>query len=99
MSPHPTPELERDVEAYFVRRVNYFGGMSVKLAPTRKGTPDRLALLGGRLYLVELKTPTGSLSRAQVKWHEDALNAGVIVHTVYGRKGVEDWFEKIWQQS
>lgn len=74
---------ERNVESYLSRRVAQLGGISVKLAPTAKGVPDRLILLPeGRCLLVELKAPGRSPSPAQAEWHRRALELGTQVHVI-----------------
>lgn len=87
------PELESRVEARLRDRVRKAGGMSVKLAPTEKGVPDRLVILGGRVYLVELKAVGGAVSPAQAVWHRRALERGVRVVVLTGRDEVDAWVE------
>lgn len=86
-------ELESSLEAHFYRTVRMtLGGSVYKMAPTVKGMPDRLVLLpGGRMYLVELKTLTGTKSPSQNLWHQRAAQLGTVVHTLYGRTQVDQW--------
>lgn len=84
-------ELESRVEARLRDRVRKAGGMSVKLAPTEKGVPDRLVILGGTIHLVELKAVGGTLSPAQRHWHNRAAQRGVTVTTLTGRDEVDAW--------
>jgi len=86
-------ELESSLEAHFYRTVRlHLGGMVDKIAPTRKGIPDRLVLLpGGRMYLVELKTLQGRTSAAQDLYHERAAALGTTVHVLSGRAGIDAW--------
>ena len=86
-------ELESRVEARLRDRVRKAGGMSVKVAPTEKGVPDRLVILGGNIYLVELKAVGGSLSPAQKHWHRRAAQRGVDVVVLTGRDEVDAWVE------
>lgn len=55
---------ESELEAIFVKRVKKAGGRAYKFtSPGRRGMPDRIALFpGGRVFMVELKTPEGRLS-------------------------------------
>ena len=46
------------------------------------------------IYLVELKTDTGSLSKIQVWWHKKAETFGVQVHVLYGKADVDRWIEE-----
>lgn len=66
--------------------------MSIKLAPTRAGIPDRLILLpGGGLHLVELKTTTGAVRPIQAVFHERAAALGVHVAVLRGRGEILAW--------
>lgn len=95
--PAPTAhELEASLEAYFYREVRLRGGMVDKVAPTRKGMPDRLVLLpGGRIFLVELKAYDGRVSAAQALYHERAAVLGTRVQLLVGRGGVDAWLGKV----
>lgn len=46
---------------------------------------------GGGIWLVELKTETGRLSKAQELWHSRAAALGTKVAVAYGRAGVDAW--------
>lgn len=89
--PTTTTTTEASLEGTFRRELHRIGGLVVKLAPVTKGTPDRMVLLDGNIYLVELKTETGRLSPAQRAWHEKATQRGVEVVVLYGRAEVEEW--------
>lgn len=79
--------LERDYERKFVARVRALGGMTLKLAPTTAGAPDRLVILpGGRIELVELKAPGGRLRPVQEVWHRKAAARGVRVRVLTGEE-------------
>ena len=87
--------LERKAEELLVRRVTAAGGLCPKLAPTEAGIPDRLVVYGGRLWLVELKRPSGRLRAVQRAWHARAARAGVTVVVLYGEDGVASWLESV----
>lgn len=97
LRPAPTVrELEASLEAYFYQQVRLRGGMVDKIAPTRKGMPDRLVLLpGGRVYLVELKALDGRTSPAQDLYHQRAAALGTRVQLLVGRVGVDRWLRKV----
>lgn len=84
---------EAELETYFRRRVQLsLGGLCLKLAPTVKGMPDRLVLLpGGRMHLVELKTPTGRTSASQRHLHDVLAKLGIHVAVLYGPEEVTAW--------
>lgn len=92
----PNAELEASLEAYFRKRVRLsLGGVVYKLAPTEVGIPDRLvALPGGRVMLVELKTVFGSLSPKQKHVHEKLAELGTKVHVLYGRPAIDAWIQE-----
>lgn len=88
--------LESELAARHLRRDvrKLLHGMVVQLIPTVAGIPDRLVLLpGGRLFLIELKTETGSLSEIQKEWHKKAALTGTKVFVLYGVKDVDAWIE------
>lgn len=94
------PELERDLEAFFYKKVRGVGGMVLKLAPTTAGAPDRLALLpGSGLFLVELKTSRGDLRPIQRLWHSRAGALGTRVYVLRGRGEVLDWLRTHYAQE
>lgn len=70
-APPAKVHTEAELEAIFRARVRLvLGGKIEKVAPTRRGMPDRLVLLPcNRIWLVELKTATGQLSDIQKQWH------------------------------
>lgn len=92
----PNAELEASLEAYFRKRVRLsLGGVVYKLAPTETGIPDRLvALPGGRVILVELKTVFGSLSPRQKYVHEKLAELGTVVPVLYGRPAIDQWVQE-----
>jgi hypothetical protein len=80
------------LEAWFRVAVRRAGGYTVKLAPTEAGVPDRLVVLPrNRMYLVELKTSTGTLSAIQKAWHRRFYQLGTVVHVLYGREDAAMW--------
>lgn len=86
-----TDHLERAIEATFYRAVRMAGGSAHKLAPTDVGMPDRMVLLHGRVYLVELKKLGGKLRPAQLEWHRRAAGKGVHVVVLTGRDQALSW--------
>lgn len=82
---------EASLEGVFRRELHRIGALVVKLAPVTKGTPDRMVLLDGQIYLVELKTETGRLAPAQRAWHDKAADRGCPVVVLYGRAEIEEW--------
>lgn len=88
--------LERELEAFFRRRVMLAGGYTIKLAPTERGIPDRLVIFPrGRMYLVELKTEKGRLSPIQKHWHDRLASRHVTVYVLYGKDDVVAWIRSV----
>jgi hypothetical protein len=59
--------LERDIERYLVDRVHELGGEAYKFtSPSHRGVFDRIVVMPrGVVWFVELKSPTGKMSRLQ----------------------------------
>lgn len=86
---------EADLEAYFMRACRREGWKAVKLLPSERGVPDRMVMTnGGGIWLVELKTEKGRLSKAQELWHSRAAKLGTKVFVAYGRAGVDGWIAR-----
>ena len=87
---------EAQLETIFRDRVRSLGGLAIKMAPTERGVPDRMAVMpGGRIYLVELKTETGVLSPIQRHWHDRLAERDVGVVVLRGEGGVKEWVRHI----
>lgn len=70
--------LERQIEAYLVKRVKELGGIAYKfVSPAHRGVSDRIVVLpGGGVVFVELKTETGALSPLQEQFAKDMTRLG-----------------------
>lgn len=86
-------ELESLAERLLHDRVSAAGGLCPKLAPVDAGTPDRLVIWEGKVYLVELKRPSGRVRPIQVAWHNRARRAGVEVVLLSGTVEVSAWLD------
>ncbi len=82
---------ERTLERYLVRETDRRGGKALKLIPaTLVGFPDRTILAPvGRVAFVELKTPRGRLSPAQIRWTDILSGLGFDVLVVRTRLDVD----------
>ena len=59
---------EKDVERYLIDRVKELNGKTYKFtSPTAAGVPDRIVLLAGHVFFVEVKRPDGKLTPRQVE--------------------------------
>lgn len=74
---------ERSIEQYFTRRIQTIGGLAMKFtSPGLAGVPDRLVLIKGRAVFVELKSPTGRVTRRQALMHRRLQGLGFPVEVV-----------------
>lgn len=86
-------QLEKEVEAYLVRRVKALGGQCLKwVSPGNSGVPDRIVLLpGGHVCFVELKQPKGGrVGHLQEYWRMKLTDLDFEAHVINSKTGV-DW--------
>jgi hypothetical protein len=68
------------------------GGWAIKLLPSVSGLPDRIVLLpGGRIYFVELKSPTGTVAPHQTVVHRRLRTLGFVVEVLANPEAVRSW--------
>ncbi len=68
---------ESRVEKVLGWEVKDRGGWAIKFLPSVSGLPDRIVLLpGGRIYFVELKSPTGTVKPHQTVIHNRLRRLG-----------------------
>lgn len=90
--PGPEAKVEKHLDVEARKR----GGMTMKMAPTMTGMPDRLVVLpGGQLYPVELKAKNGVLSERQKKVHHDFALRDYIVPVLSSVEAVDRWFTSL----
>lgn len=82
--------LESAVERVFNEHVQELGGSTTKWVGIG-GNPDRVVLLDGGIYLVEIKADGGELEPLQRLWHRRAAEKGVHVYVVTGSKEARAW--------
>jgi hypothetical protein len=88
---------EKEIEAYFVKRVKALGGYSYKFrSVTQRGVADRIACLpNGQTWFVELKKPGGRLSPLQDVFAEQMATARQHYAVLWSKEGVDSWAERI----
>ena len=88
--------LERNLEQYFAKQIKKLGGLSYKFtSPANAGIADRVVILpGGAVWLVELKTDTGKLSKLQALFNKRVTALGANACVLYGKAGVDDWLNR-----
>ena len=87
---------ENSVETYFDKQVRRLGGKSYKwVSPGCVGVTDRIAIISGKVYFVEIKTCDGTLSPMQERRIQEINNLGAFAIAIYGMYGVDEFIEKI----
>ncbi len=85
--------LERDIEAYLVKRCKEIGALCDKFtSPSRRSVPDRLITFGARVLFVELKATGKKPTEAQVRDHGRRRAAGAEVVWLDSKEAVV-WLE------
>lgn len=90
--------LEKDIEAYLVKRAREIGGVAYKFtSPSRRSVPDRLVVLPDRPpFFVELKAPGKKSTKRQVEEQRKLRAMGQIVFSdVDSKDKVEDLLEEV----
>lgn len=88
--------LEKQIEAYFVKRVKELGGKAYKFnSPSNRGVSDRIAVLpNGQAWFVELKRPDGKLTALQTLFAEDMRKMGQRYACLYSKEDVDQWISQ-----
>lgn len=85
---------ERDLEAYFVKRVKEEGWLQRKfVSPGVRGVPDRILAAKGSLFLVEFKALGKSLRPSQRREHSKWHAQGIATFTISSVEGVDRFFK------
>jgi hypothetical protein len=87
--------LERDIERYLVDRVHELGGEAYKFtSPSHRGVFDRIVVMPrGIVWFVELKTPTGKMSRLQELFQKRLTELGQRNVVLSSRDAVNNFIE------
>lgn len=81
---------ENKVERYLDKEVAKLGGLTRKwVSPGRDGVPDRIVIINGVVWFVEVKTIDGATSEVQKREHQRLRDCGGDVTTIYGNAGVD----------
>ena len=82
---------ESEIENYLVERVKALGGEVRKVRWIgRRGAPDRLVMLPGKIVWVELKAPGAKVRPHQVREHERMRRMGPRVEVVDSVQAVDE---------
>lgn len=86
---------ENKVEKVLDEQFKKLGGTTRKwVSPGVDGVPDRICILKGRVWLVEVKTVDGKLSTTQRREHQRLESHGMNVVTVYGAVDIHRFIER-----
>lgn len=93
----PIPKIsEKAVERYLVLECRSRGWICWKFSsPNKRGVPDRLVVSPGGVFFVEVKGPTGRLTKLQNKTIEDLLRQRADVWVVRNREEVQSLIREI----
>jgi hypothetical protein len=88
--------LERDIEVYLVKRVKALGGHAYKfVSPSNRGVADRLVVLPGVVWFVEVKAEGGRLSPLQTLFIEQMKRLDQNVIVVWNKEDVDRWIASL----
>lgn len=83
---------ENRVETTLRVEVKARGGWAIKFLPSVSGLPDRIVLMpGGRIFFVELKSPTGTVAPHQTVIHRRLSDLGFEVLVLSHPDAVREW--------
>ena len=87
--------LEKQIEAYFVKRVKEIGGVAYKfVSPAHRGVADRVVCLSdGQTWFVELKTESGRLSPLQKVFQSDMARLNQKYACLWSKEHVDEWLK------
>jgi hypothetical protein len=89
--------MEKQIEAYLVRRVKALGGVAYKFtSPAHRGVADRIVVLpGGRVWFVEVKQMGGRLSPLQRVFADEIAALGCDYRIVWSKEDVDAFIAAI----
>ncbi len=87
---------ENKVERYLDSEIMKLGGITRKwVAPGMNGVLDRIAIVTGNVWFVEVKTVDGRLSSWQEREIKRLKDHGAKALVVYGQNGVDEFIEMV----
>ena len=79
--------LESRIQRNIIKKVEKLGGLAYKLHTNSvSGLPDLVILYEGLVFFVEVKQPTGVVSKRQKYMHEKFRSVGHEVYILYDDK-------------
>jgi hypothetical protein len=87
---------ENKVERYLDSEIMKLGGITRKwVSPGVNGVPDRIVIVNGLVWFVEVKTIDGRLSPWQKREIDRLRDHGVSALVVYGVEGVDEFIKEV----
>lgn len=85
--------LERQVEAYLVKKVKSLGGVALKFtSPARRGVADRIVCFpNGSTWFVEVKTQGGRLSELQKAFAADMAKMNQKYTCLWNKEQIDEF--------
>ena len=85
--------LEKDIEAYLVKRVKSVGGRAYKfVSPSNRGVSDRIVCLpDGTTHFIELKRPGGKVSPLQDMFAREMASLNQSYDILWSKEEVDKW--------
>lgn len=80
---------ESVIEKHLSTSIKALGGMCIKLQGI--GLTDRLVLMNGKCFFVELKRENGKLSAVQQVMQRKLRACGMTVVTLYSKEEIDEW--------
>ena len=89
--------MEKQIEAYLVRRVRELGGVAYKFtSPAHRGVSDRIVCMpDGSTWFVELKAPNGRLSPLQKHFQSEMARLRQRYVCLWSKEDVDGWTKSI----
>lgn len=87
------------VEAAFVKAMTELGWKAYKFkSENNRGVTDRIVILPGQVWFVEIKRDKGVLSALQESFQAKCRNLGLNHFVVYGKKGISQFIRVVKEQ-
>lgn len=84
------------VEARFVKSVKAHGGLAYKFtSEMNRGVSDRIVILPGQVWFVEIKRENGKLTPLQKAFQQQMARYGLNHFVVFGLNGINDFWKEI----
>ena len=89
--------LEKQVEAYLIKRVKDLGGRAYKFtSPAHRGVADRVVCLpDGSTWFIELKTESGRLSPLQKVFMSDMAKMNQKYVCLWNKDQIDGWLNEV----